>query len=48
MRRASRRARRGLQANHDAYRLLSEVETSLDEKLKEVRRLRMDMTNEAE
>ena len=37
-----------LQANHDAYRLLSEVETRLDEKLKEVRRLRMDMTNEAE
>ena len=37
-----------LKANHDAYRLLSEVESHLDETLKEMRRLRSEMTNEAE
>lgn len=37
-----------LKASHDAYRLLSQVEGHLDETLKEMRRLRSDLTNEAD
>ena len=37
-----------LKASHDANRLLADVESRLDETLKEVRRLRAEETNEAE
>ena len=37
-----------LKASHDAYRLISEVESHMDEALKEMRRLRSELTNEAE
>lgn len=37
-----------LKASHDVYRMLTDVESRLDETLKEMRRLRSDMTNEGE
>lgn len=37
-----------LKASHDVYRMMSEVEGRLDETLKEMRRLRTEMTGDAE
>jgi len=37
-----------LKASHDAYRLISQAEGHLDETLKEMRRIRSEMSNEAE
>lgn len=37
-----------LKASHDVYRMMSEVEGRLDETLKEMRRLRSEMTSDAE
>ena len=37
-----------LKASHDAYRLLTQVESQMDESLKELRKLRSEMTNESE
>lgn len=37
-----------LKASHDAYRLLTQVEGQMDESLKELRRLRSELTNEGD